>query len=298
MAKKGEKGEAEKGEEKGEPEEITLEELLFRFVNDINKQVEKADQELEALNESADQVREMVYAPLESGKLPPELEKPDEFRQHIDKLHNGVGKTIDYVIRLEKTRKKIERYIPREELISPETEEEKPPAPSPQPISVSVGGQQQPVQVQGFWAARAEIKKAQIAAQLEREKMRTNPVVTTKEVLDIVEFGRQLLPALNKLKKWIPCALAQVRQFKNDHLYFILHQEVATFVSQTLGSLISFVGACIEYRKNLLQGRKLGMARSIARIAEAQSYGPKIFPGGAYSDKGFQLDKKGFRERT
>jgi len=298
-------------EESEEVEELTLEQILYHILQDIDKQIGVFDEEMKEVEKAAQAITKMVYAPLKKGQVPPELVHPGKFRKNLDKLHGGLGKTIDYIVRVEKSRKMIER-IPIQQLasalseIEPETVTEpstqSPSSPS-SPINVTVtnpgGGPTTPsVQKPGFWWAYAERKKAEVWAKVEFEKMKGQTVVTTKQVVDIVQFGRQLIPAFNKVKKWIPSALALIRQFKNDSLYFMLHEEIGTYLSQTLGSLVSFVGACIEYRKNLLEGRKLGMARAIAKIAEAQSFAPTIHTGGApFSPSGFKIDKKGFKPR-
>jgi len=285
--------------------ELSIEDLLFKILQDINEQIEKLDNETEALNTASDEIRSMIYKKLEKGELPPELKDPEKFRNALDKLHSSLGKTIDYVIRVEKSRKYIEKQVPYDELLAqfaPLESEGAGEAKHSQPVNVtvtpppntpSVSQPQRP----GFWWARAETKKAQIYAELERAKLKDRTVVTTKTVTDIVEFGRQLIPAFNKVKKWIPGALALVRQFHDESLYFVLHEECATYLSQTLGALESWVGACVEYRKNLLEGRKLGMARAIAKIAEAQSYAPTIQAGGQFSKEGFKMGKKGFESR-
>lgn len=308
----GEQEQTEEADEQRESDEevdeevLSIEDLLLKILGDINGQIKKLDDETKELTAASDEIRNMVYKKLEKGQLPPELEEPEEFRNALDKLHRSLGKTIDYVLRVEKSRKYIEKQVPYDELLAqfkPSESEGRPGEAKPPPVNVTVTpppntpSVTQP-QRPGFWWARSEIKKAQIYAELERAKLKERTVVTTKTVTDIVEFGRQLMPAFNKIKKWIPGALALVRQFQNESLYFVLHEECATYLSQTLGALESWVGACVEYRKNLLEGRKLGMARAIAKIAEAQSYAPTIQAGGAFSKEGFKMGKKGFEEKT
>lgn len=291
--------------EEEEYAELGLEDLLLAILDDIDKQIAACGTEMEETLNVVKSIMEMVYKDLEPGEVPPELANPQKFRMLLANLSKGLGKAIDYVVRVEKARKKLGEYLPYDEVLaqtiatSGEPAEERQPKEPQTPVNVNVSStpQSTPVVKPGFFWARAEIKKAQIWAEIERMRMAEQPIVTTKKITDVVEFGRQLLPAINKLKRRIPGAVAHIKVFKNDQLYFLLHEEFATYCDQVFGALVAFVGACIEYRKNLLQGRKLGMARAIARIAEAQSYSPKIMTGATVAQRGFKVDGKGFRAK-
>jgi len=282
--------------------EITIEDLLYKVMNDIDKQIDKLNIDTKSLINASKKIKRMIYAPLKPGEIPPELKQSDVFRNAIDVCHHSVGKIVDYVIRVERTRKYLrETRISELRDLLEESEEDEGKKREGQPINVSVSQPQAPsVERPGFFWAHAEIKKAEIAAKLERERMAQQqlPVVTTQQVEDIMNFGRQMPSAFNQVKQWLPSALALVRVFKNDdHLFFLLHEEVATYLSQTLGTLVAFAEAAVEYRKTLLEGRKLGMARAIAKIAEAQSYAPQITSGGKFSETGFKAGKEGFEAK-
>jgi len=298
--------EAEEEAEETGRDEISSEALLWEVLDGIDEEIRNLDEEMKQLTKQTDAIREMVYKKLESKEVPPELEKPGEFRKLLDKLNSHMGKTIEYIVRVEKTRKKLE-YVPWDELVAesmnPEALEgrEVPLHPQQPPVNVTVSppaqAQAPSVQRPGYWYYKAEKEKAKAMVLIQKMRMEQPTAVTTQHVTDIIQFGRQLQPALNKIKKWIPGALAYVQVFQNDHLFFLLHEECATFISQLLSSLESFVGACIEYRKNLLGGRKLGMARSIAKILESMAVAPQVFTRQPFSKEGFKLGKKGFQQR-
>lgn len=296
-----EEAEEEKEEEE---EEVSLGGILLYIINDLNTQIKIVDDDLDEINGIANKIREMLYKPVEKGKIPEELNNPKEFMLLLDSLSVALGDAVDYVLRVEKTRRQIE-YLPYDELLAevrPQDEESAPRGRPQSPINVTVA--QPPASAtpptsqpyQGYWASRAEIQKAKIWAEVQKQKMKkSETVVTTQQITDIVQFGRQLLPAFNAIKQRIPGAVAHVECFNNDNVCFLLHEEIKTFTSQTLEALVAFVTACKRYRKNLLEGRKLGMARAIAKIAEAESYGTKITTSAVTSKKGFGLTKVGFK---
>ena len=302
--------EQESGEEPQEPEEEEKElaDVLYEAFLQLEDEKNKLDEEKERLNKAADEVRAVIYAPIQKDAkgtvVPPdEFIHTDAFLKKLDVISEFVGQALDYVIRLEKVRKKYNFPMGEtpEQMTGVPEEEEMPPQPNQpqQPINVTVAQPQRPVKG-GFFDWR--IAKLQFKMEQERlaaEAGNKQPVTAAERVGDVLEFGRQLIPAINKVKAWFPGVLAGFEFFKSYDRYFVRHQELQTFLGQTLGTLSSFVSAYVEYKKSVIDGRKVSLTKSFARIVEAQGSGSlsSVQHGGTFMKKGAELGPHGFQER-
>jgi transposase len=88
------------------------------------------------------------------------------------------------------------------------------------------------------------------------EEEETSPQPTQPQQLAerVLEFGRQLIPAISKVREWFPGTLAELEFFK--HRYFIRHQELQTFLGQTLTTLSTFLSAYVEYKKSVIDSKR------------------------------------------
>jgi len=302
--------EAEEAEpQEPEEDEKELADVLYEAFLQLEDEKNKLDKEKESLNKAADEIRHIIYAPIQKDAkgvvVPPdEFVHTDAFLRKLDVISEFVGQALDYVIRLEKVRKKYNFPMGEtpEQMTGVPEEVETPPQPnqSQQPINVTVAQPQRPVKG-GFFDWR--IAKLQLKMEEERLEAEAagnkQPVTAAERVGDVLEFGRQLIPAINKVKAWFPGVLAGFKFFTSEHRYFIRHQELQTFLGQTLGTLSSFVSAYVEYKKSVIDGRKVSLTKSFARIVEAQGGGglSSIQHGGTYMAKGAELGPHGFQAR-
>jgi len=290
-------------EDEKEEKEVSFEKILYEEFKAMDEQIEDLKTEAENLNKAVNEVTSIIYAPItfdETTKKPikpGEFEDPENFRNKLDALHVYLGKSLDYVVRLEKQRGTIFQ--------EQESESERKETPS-SPVSVTFAPPQSqpptvPSEPEKFglfrYLDRKEERKFQ-EQQLEIQQSQQQPIVATTKIVDVVEFGRQLQPAFNKIKKWLTGTLAEIRHFPDKHIYVVRHEELAMYFGQTVGALVTFVSARIEYRRTLIEGRKLALIRNIARIAEAQSLTPSVQVGGTFASKGFKLSKDGFSEKV
>jgi len=292
-------------ETREEGEEKQLADVLYEAFLELDTEKAKLDEEKAALEKIAAEIRAIIYKPIKHNtdgtfEIPGEFKDPEGFRKKLDAISNFAGHALDYVIRLEKTRLKYNFPMgetPEQLTGAPEPEEQ--PQKPQQPVNVNVA---QPVQKSGFWDSR--IAKVQFEAyklQLEAEKeANKHPIVSSEKVGDVLEFGRQIIPAINRVKAWLPGAIAGFRFFKTEERYFVRHEELATYLGQALGTtLTAFVSAYVEYKKSVVDGRKVSLTKSFARIVEAQSGGlaPLVQKGGTFMAKGAEMGPGGFRER-
>jgi hypothetical protein len=308
--KEGE-GESQEPVEPQEPEEEEKElaDVLYEAFLQLEDEKNKLDEEKERLNKAADEIRTIIYAPIQKDAkgvvVPPdEFVHTDAFLKKLDVISEFVGQALDYVIRLEKLRKKYNFPMGETpEQMTGVPEDEETPSSQPnnqqQPINVTVAQPQRPVKG-GFFDWR--IAKLQLKMQEEKLEAEAagnkQPVTAAERVGDVLEFGRQLIPAINRVKAWFPGVLAGFKFFTSEHRYFIRHQELQTFLGQTLGTLSSFVSAYVEYKKSVIDGRKVSLTKSFARIVEAQGgAGTSVQYGGTFMRKGAELGPHGFQER-
>ena len=304
-ATEGQENQEEKGQEEKGEDELTFQKILCEELHHMNDELANLDEEAKELAAVVQGVTDIIYTPVTNdanGKVivPGEFKDPQTFRTKLDALYPHLGKALDYVVRLEKQRATMFQQDQEQSELPSERKESQPPS----PVNVTVSSPQPPVstpaepQRLGFFALileRDKIKQQQKLIELQNSLQQ--PIVATTKIIDVVEFGRQLQPAFNKIKKWFIGTLAELRHYPNEHIYFVRHEELATYFGQTVGALITFVCARLEYRRTLIEGRKLGLIRSLARIAEAEEFAPKVQVSGTYSEKGYALGREGFTER-
>jgi hypothetical protein len=297
---------AKKTEEKNEggKTEVSFEQILYEEFQAMDKQLAGLDTHKVDLATAVQNVTDIIYKKIKKDEVtgtitpPGEFADSENFRNKLDGLYQYLGEALDYVVRLEKQR----GTVFQEEQQSESERKALPPSPVnvtfAQPATPQAPTAEQQPQRFGFFAWRDSMAKMKYNEKLmEQQNSAQQPVVATTKIVDVVEFGRQLQPAFNKIKLWLTGSLAQVRAYQNEHIYTVLHEELAMYFGQTIGALIIFVNARIEYRRSLIEGRKLALVRSMARIAEARSMTPQIQTGGTFAEKGFKLSKDGFQAK-
>jgi hypothetical protein len=292
-------------ESEGDVGEVSFEQILYEEFQAMDAQLTGLDDHKAELAAAVKEVTDIIYKKIEvdaKGKVvdpPGEFADTEDFRNKLDGLYQYLGEALDYVVRLEKQRGAV--------FLQEETHESEQKEGPPSPVNVTFAQQSAPAappnaeqqpQRFGFFAWRSQIAAMKHNDRIaEQESAVQQPVVATTKIVDVVEFGRQLQPAFNKIKDWLAGSLAQIRHYKNQYIYVLLHEELATYFGEIVGALIVFVNARLEYRRGLIEGRKLALVRSMARIAEAQSMAPNVQVGGTFAEKGFKLSKDGFSEK-
>jgi hypothetical protein len=303
MVKKAD--ETKEEEKEGEEEkEVSLEQILSQEFKAMDAQLSGLETHKAELTTAVKEVTDIIYKEIvqdeDKKTVPPgEFSDPETFRNKLDGLYQYLGEALDYVVRLEKQRGMVFQEEQHEQEV-----ERKEALPSPVNVTFSPPAVSQPLPVDqqkqrfGLFALLDNMAARKYNEKLiEQQNSVQQPIVATTKIVDVVEFGRQLQPAFNKIKVWLFGSLAQIRHYQNEHIYIVLHEELATYFGETIGALITFVNARVEYRRSLIEGRKLALVRAMARIAEARSMAPQVQVGGTFAQKGFKLSKDGFTER-
>jgi len=296
----------------GEQQEITMADVVYRAYMEFEEAKKNLETNYGEITGHVDKLREILYKPFsllknkdddaKENNQPGEFKDPQNFRTLLDALAKGIGQALEYVRMMEKAKKKIsaedllqqlQDYLPEGIASQPEQ-----PVIPEKPINVTVdSGKKGGVGLGGYLAARENRKM--VEAYLESTQQTEPPAVTEKSVMDIIEYGKQLLPAINKVKGWFQKALARVTLFPNDRKqYWLLHEDLGTFLSKFFGTLESFISAYVQYQKGVIDGRKVTMAKALSRIAETQGMpGGAIQQGGVMMQHGAELGRRGFTER-
>ena len=290
------------GAQSEEPTEISLVDVVNSAYMEMEQSKKALEKEAAEFTKKIDELRKYIYTPLDTStpdEKPLEFREIEKFRTLLDRLCTGIGQSLEYVRLIEKSRK----YPPAPEAMLssvPETSEETPKTePAPPPVNVSVAsGKTGGVGLGGWLAAREQRKM--LEQWLAAQEIVTQPSVSEEKIHDIVEYGKQLLPAINLVKGWIPGALSRIKHQPGPHLYWVLHEQLAKHLSQYFGTLEAFCGAYVQFQKGIIDGRKIALVKALARIAEAQSMGGgpgMIQRGGVLMAKGAKLGPQGFSER-
>jgi hypothetical protein len=287
--------------------EKTVADVVYEAYLKFDTDRKQLDADAVLMTEEIDEIREMIYPPQSlkaNATKPAWLEKSDVFKTHLDHLAKGIGQALEYVRMMEKTKKNVtpDSILAQVQPESVEDEERSAPVQMPQqPVNVFSGNMKGGGGgLGGFLAARENRKMVEL--YLQSQKTVESPVVTVEQVQDIVDYGKQLLPAINQVKNWLPGTLAECALFPDvPTLWWVFNEELSCHLGKYFGTLEAFCKAYTQYLKGVIDGRSVSMAKSLARIAEAQSMGggggASVQKGGTFMSKGAELAASGFQAR-
>lgn len=185
----------------------------------------------------------------------------------INNLSEEIGHAYHTVLAIELVREKVKpespSFMPPQ--IMQQGQQEKP---SPQVLVQSA-----PQKGGGLWdfMGTRRMAKAMENIYLAQKQEMPPQIGTSKQVIDILDFGRQLIPEFNRVQKFFRGCI--------DHLYFFddvetkerFWMELNEHLNKLAGIIRAFTRTITEYRKELVSDRKAEIAKAALALQMAQA---------------------------
>jgi len=237
-------------------------EKVSELIESIDKDKKALEEKIDEIDQIISKLQDMVYVPYKpNGEPPREFQQEAEFLKLMDALGDAAGLALDLVMSEE------EKNLKSSELQTQPTEKGN----APQQIIVQAAPQQQSEEgkSKGLFASLFDYKKFKL--KMQREAAEKPRITESKEVRDVLEFGRQINPTINEIKNYFSQSLAHLRVYQDPELYFQLHEDLKTHISKLIGVIRSFVRAYTERRKRELDRTKVEVGKSMSGIAQAEA---------------------------
>ncbi len=245
---------------------MTEEERLLGYVAEIFEDFKSTVDRLSQIPQFAEEKTESLMKLFEEDIFSEKV--ADEFLDRLLDLSEEVGHAYQTVLGIELKLKGLEPRSPSIPLPVPLQATKGEGSPSPGQVVL-----QQTPQKGGFWDFMSSRRWADALEKwIKTQGMgQTVPEITTaKEVIDILEFGRQLIPELNRTIKFFRQSL--------DHLYFFhdpdtkerLRSELQIHLTKICGIIRSFARTGAEHRIENVGDNKVKVATSIIALQIAQ----------------------------
>ncbi|MHA1834990.1 MAG: hypothetical protein ACTSV7_13510, partial [Candidatus Baldrarchaeia archaeon] len=121
--------------------------------------------------------------------------------------------------------------------------------------------------------------------------MQTPKISTSRQVTDILEYCRQLIPEFNRIQDYYQRCLDHLYFFNDSNTKEVLKTELRTHLSKICGIIRAFSRTITEYRKELVGERERDTAKAIIALqmaaiqAESRGISPLSPPGLPLGDK-------------
>lgn len=198
------------------------------------------------------------------------FKEPRAFLEAINNLSEEVGHAYHTVLAIELARQRI---TPQKasELINLLPKQLTP----SQPVVLQPTAPQLGV-LSGYWYYKAAREIAKASTGKNGEQPFTPQISTSKEVIDILEFGRQLIPEFNRVQEYFQKCV--------DHLYFFndldtrerFLSELRKHLNKIAGIIRVFCRTIAEYRKELIGERKRDIAKAVIALEMVRQTGETL----------------------
>lgn len=122
-----------------------------------------------------------------------------------------------------------------------------------------------------YKGAVKELAKAYVKVHGKDDGYNDKPqIATSKEVIDILEFGRQLIPEFNAVQEFYQRSVDHVYFFHDKETLDRLTSEIKKHLSKLAGIIRSFCRTIAEYRKDQQQDRKSDVGKAILALQMAK----------------------------
>lgn len=239
-----------------------VEQPILEVFADLDKLAEK----LNAIPKSAKGKTAKLLALFEKDK--DIFEQPEKFLQALNELSEEVGHAYHTVLTIE---------LEREKIAKPSTATIPTPLQKQPEVTPNLIVQTQPQKGGGMWDYMSARKMATVWKKLleERQLQDVPQISTSREVIDILDFGRQLIPEFNRVQEYF--------QQSQDHLYFFndsetkerFRSELREHLNKIAGIIRTFCKTIAEYRKDLILQHKTEISQGLLayKMAEYQAFG-------------------------
>lgn len=234
-------------------------------VNVIFKQFEADVQYLKTIPDTTKTKTQLLLKILYEEDV---FEKAYEFLTGLDELSEEVGHAAATVLLIELARQRLSPDS-AQQYMSMFRDMAGSRASASQPVVIQPNAPQLGV-LSGYWYYKAakEIGKS----ALEAKQPVSTQITTEKEVVDILEWGRQLLPNFNLLREVFETDVKAVKRcgFNDPTTIENLKSELRLFVTNLIGVIRTFSRTAAEYRVDAVGDRRRDIARAVISLQMAR----------------------------
>lgn len=247
---------------------------LTKTTDYFHKRITQVEESLERIDKVCKCILDILYMPWKND-MPPEFSyKEREFFEEHFKLCDAIGRGFKLILDIDRERRMLEKGItPRQTQPSEETAKTSP------PIVINQASPQNPVKT-GFWGPYYfyKARKAELEFQREQlERIRTTPVVSEKPVLDITEYGRQLLAARHRLREWMRKAKKRATLYGiNKKAFEHYHDRLVSYIQRVMDTARTFSTTQVEYKTDNLEQHLSNAMRAYSSVMQASLMMPTM----------------------
>lgn len=193
------------------------------------------------------------------------------FRNALRESSEEIGHALYMVLTIENKRAGL--------TINKTEEENKKPVASTTPqvlVQSTPAIPQLPGGASGWLQARTAAKSAEKIQKMllkAQEKAMTPKIATSEQVIDILEFGRQLIPEFNRIHLYFQQCLDHLHFFGDKETEAFFHGELSTHLNKLVSIIQSFCRTVAEYRKSVLDQSTMELAKGMAEVVVASMMG-------------------------
>lgn len=249
-------------------EEETVAPILTLF-SDFNASIERLEKIPALAQKKCEELTGLFFRKKETDK--DIFEEPEKFLNALGGLLEEVGHANHTVLEIELKRQGItsdsEMAKNMMNVLAEKNTQNRQPG---SPTIIQPNSPQQLGVLSGLWYYKAakEIAKASTA---QKEFALTPQISTSKQVVDILDFGRQLIPELNRVQEFYQRSLHRIEcGFDDAVTRGQLSDELRKHLNKLSGIIRSFARTITEYRTELIGERKKEVAEAIIAMKMAE----------------------------
>jgi len=246
------------------------EELLAKYTEDIINSIGKDREDLESTVKKAEEKGTALMKLFFKENKYPEFDTPQKMWSGLADLSEQIGHALYMVLEVENKRAGLVK------LVEEKGEKTKEKGENPHLITVQTSTQpvvQAPGGLFGYMGQRTQAGATKAIKKMELDYMRQQgppKIATEQRVLDILEFGRQLIPEFNRIHLYFQQCLDHLHFYDDDELKAFFHGELRTHLSKLTGIIRSFCRTVAEYRKAVLDEVKMALAKGMTEVVVAR----------------------------
>lgn len=240
---------------------------LLAYVGQVFQKLDEAVEQLKELPKKAEERTKNLLKLLNNEKTDIFGEDSAEFLEILNELNEEIGHASWEVLEIE---------LRRQGVINPSKENPVPIPSSPKEV--------QPNQIihvaqesqkgggwTGYFSARTWAKMVEKYMKWKDDSLRVTPdIATAKEVLDILEFGRQLRPEMNATIDFHRQAIDLVYFFPDNDTRERCRSELRAHLTKICGIIRGFTQTSVDHRIENVGEQRRTIATSIISLVMAQ----------------------------
>lgn len=242
------------------------EQLLTTTVNRLNDANEKSKKALEdAVKKASDKSKKLMNLLSKDGYYIFTKKGENEFWDALRESSEEVGHALYMVLEIENKRRGI---------VTPSEAQNKTPTQPPQVLVQSTPAiPQLPGGMGGWFQSRTKAKSEEKIHKMylkERQEQLKPKITTEQEVIDILEFGRQLIPELNRLQLYFQQCLDHLHVYDDEETKAFFYGELRIHLNKLSTITQSFCRTVAEYRKSVLDQATMELTKGMTEVVVAQ----------------------------